>query len=364
MNNVKLPFYAQLALTLLSIALIIFFLMEGREIFVPLVFALLVGVLLYPLNRFLELRLHMGRALASFLSVFIFMGIIAGFIYFFTLQIVNFSEDLPMLQKRVNDIITSLQHWIYHNYHINTRQQTDYVNKSASDIIGRTYNYISNIFMSVTSIMILTIFVFIFSFFILYHRRLLMRFMMQLFRARHRSRVYEVITETRSMMNSYVMGLVIEMLVVGIVNCTILLILGVKYAILLGILAAVMNIIPYLGIYSATILSMLITFANSSWSEALEVGIALIIVHILDSNILMPRIVGSRVKMNPMITIIAVLVGNFIWGIPGMFLFIPITGMLKIVFERVDGMQPWAILIGIDDNKPVIEPAKGKSNDG
>jgi len=202
---------------------------------------------------------------------------------------------------------------------------------------------------------LLTVFVFIFSFFMLYHRRLLLRFALHLFNVKHREKVYEVITETRAMMNNYVMGLVIEMVIVGIVNCTLLFILGVKYALLLGLLAAVMNIIPYLGIYSATVFCMLVTFANSSWSHALTVGVALIVVHILDSNVLMPRIVGSRVKMNPMITIIAVLIGDFIWGIPGMFLFIPITGMLKIIFERVDGMQPWAMLIGTDDNKPVLE---------
>jgi AI-2 transport protein TqsA len=363
MNNVKLPFYAQLALTLLAILLIIFFLIEGREILVPLVFALLVGVLLYPLNSFLEKRLHVGRAAASFLSVFIFISIIAGFIYFFTLQIVNFSQDIPMLQKRVNEIISSLQHWISYKYHINTRQQTDYINKSAANIIERLYNSISNIFLSVTGILLLTIFVFIFSFFMLYHRRLLMRFILHLFRPKHRDRVTEVVSETRAMMNSYVMGLVLEMVIVGVVNCTLLLILGVKYALLLGLLTAVMNVIPYLGIYSATVFCMLITFTNSSWSHALSVGIALLSVHILDSNVLMPRIVGGRVKMNPMITIIAVLIGEFIWGVPGMFLFIPITGMLKIVFERVDGMQPWAMLIGTDDNKAITDTTKANTID-
>ncbi len=360
MNKVKLPFYAQLALTLLSLVLILFFLIQGKDIFVPLVFALLVGVLLYPLNKLLETKLHLGRALSAFLSLFAFIAAIAGFIWFFTIQIINFSQDIPQLQKRVTQIISSIQHWIAYTYHINTRQQTDYINKSATDIISRVYNSVSNIFLSLTGMALLIVFVLIFSFFMLYHRRLLLRFTLHLFNVKHRAKVHEVITESRSMMNNYVMGLVLEMVIVGVVNCTLLLILGVKYALLLGLLAAVMNIIPYLGIYSATIFCMLVTFANSSWSHALTVGIALISVHIVDSNVLMPRIVGSRVKMNPLITIIAVLIGEFIWGIPGMFLFIPITGMLKIIFERVDGMQPWAMLIGTDDNKPVLETRNPK----
>lgn len=140
------------------------------------------------------------------------------------------------------------------------------------------------------------------------------------------------------------------MLILSVVNSTAFFIVGIKYALLLGVMAAVLNIVPYLGIYTAMALSMLVTFANSSGSEAITVGIILIVIHFFDANILMPRIVGSRVKMNPLITIIAVLIGHFVWGIPGMFLFIPITGMLKIVSERVDELKPWAILLGVDDN--------------
>jgi len=111
---------------------------------------------------------------------------------------------------------------------------------------------------------------------------------------------------------------------------------------------------------------MVVTFANSTGNMALEAGIGLFIVHLLDSNILFPRIVGGRVKMNPFITIVAVIVGEFVWGVPGMFLFIPITGIIKLICERVDGMEAWGLLIGVEEKekKPglKIEPddLKGK----
>jgi AI-2 transport protein TqsA len=360
MNSVKLPFYAKLALSLLALLLIIFFLMEGSEIFIPLVFALLISVLLFPLNRFLENKLHLGRSVAALLSVIIFIGCIAAFIYFMTLQIVSFSQDLPELQKRVQQILGDLQHWISVKYHINSRQQTDYLNKSATGMLSTAADSIGNIFLSLTGITLWTVFVFIYTYFMLYHRKLLIRFVLHLFNVKNRDQVYEVVMETRGMINSYVLGLLTEMLVLSIVSCTMFMIMGIKYAILLGVMAAVLNIIPYIGIYSAMALAMLVTFANSGTGKAYEVFFGLIGVHLIDSNVLMPRIVGSRVKMNPLITIIAVLVGHFIWGIPGMFLFIPVTGILKLVFERVDGMQAWAILIGVDDNKKVKPTIKGK----
>ncbi len=215
---------------------------------------------------------------------------------------------------------------------------------------------VSNLFLSLTSILLLAVFVFIFTFFMLYHRRLLMRFMLKLFKEEHETKVTEVIMETKSMMNSYVVGLLIEMVIMSVANSTLLLIIGVQYAVLLGVVAAVLNIIPYIGIYTSIVFIMFVTFANSTGNLALEAGIGLFILHFLDSNILMPKIVGARVKMNPFITIIAVITGEFLWGIPGMFLFIPIIGITKLICERVEGLEAWGLLIGVDEAEK--KPAK------
>jgi hypothetical protein len=99
---------------------------------------------------------------------------------------------------------------------------------------------------------------------------------------------------------------------------------------------------------------MLVTFANNSAHQAMWVGIFLLIVHFIDANILMPRIVGSRVKMNAFVTIIAVIVGEYVWGVAGMFLFIPITGIFKIISSRVEGMKPWATLIGTEEKEELV----------
>jgi AI-2 transport protein TqsA len=137
--------------------------------------------------------------------------------------------------------------------------------------------------------------------------------------------------------------------IMGIVNSTALAVLGIQYALLLGVMSAVLNIIPYLGIYSSIAITVLITFANNTPAHAFQAGLVLFIMHVLDANILMPRIVGARVKMNPFITILAVVVGELVWGIPGMFLFIPITGMLKLICDRVEGLEAWGMLMGVDD---------------
>jgi AI-2 transport protein TqsA len=349
MQTVKLPFYARLALTLLAVVLVCVILRVAGNIFIPLVFGLLVAILLYPLNRFFETKLRLGRVGSAVLSVVLFVSAFIAFIYFLALQIAGFSSDIPQLRKRFTEIFGSFQNWVSYKLHITSTEQSDYINRSGSSILESVTHSLSGLFISVTGILLLIVFVLIFTFFMLYHRKLLMRFLLHLFNTQYRENVKEVITETKSMIYSYVVGLVIEMLLLSVVNCTMFMIMGIPYALLLGVMAAVLNIIPYLGIYTSIVITMLVTLANSTGNMALEAGVGLFVVHLLDANILFPRIVGGRVKMNPFITIVAVIMGEFLWGIPGMFLFIPITGIIKLISERVDGMEAWSILIGVEE---------------
>jgi AI-2 transport protein TqsA len=357
MNTVKLPFYARVTFILLLIVLTLFLLSIGKTLFIPLLFAMFFSVLLLPLACLFE-KLHLGRTVSAFLSILIFICVIGTVIFFLSQQIVNFSKDIPLLETKLTDTFHNIQHWIARNYHINKKEQTDYISKSASGMFSNVANSVGNIFLSVSEITLFIVFIIIYIFFILFHRQLLIKFIIALFKEEHHPDVYAVITDIRFVINSYITGLLIEMAIVGVAIGVTLTVLGIPYALFIGILVAVLNIIPYIGLYSAAILAMVITYADGNGTMVLETVIVLIIVHILDANVLMPRIVGSRVKMNPFITIIAVIIGNLLWGIPGMFLFIPLTGIFKIISERVEGMKPWAILIGEDAKETKNSPKK------
>lgn len=349
MSSVKLPFYARLALLLLSIVLVFIILKAASNIFIPLVFGLLIAILLYPLNKFFEKKMKLGRATAAITCVLLFVAVLIGFIYLFAIELISFADDFPQLKLRFQEMLYNFQHWLSYKLHINSVQQAEYFNRSANGLLESAGQSVSNLFVSVSGVLLLIIFIIIFTFFILFHRRLLMRFVLHLFSVQHRSKVSEVIIETKTMMNSYVVGLVIEMVIMSVITCAMFLVMGIKYALLLGLITAVLNVIPYLGIYTAMTICMLVTFANSTGNTAIEVGVGLFIIHVLDANALFPRIIGHRVKMNPFITIIAVIIGEYVWGIPGMFLFIPLAGIIKLVCDRVEGMEAWGLLIGVED---------------
>ncbi len=342
---IKFPFYARVALTLFAIALIVLFMWMGKSILIPLFFAFLVSILLHPVVRFFE-RIVFPWVVSALVTIMIFLVMVGGVFYFFSRQVVHLSKDLPRLQAKVSERIQDAQDWIYNKYHINNSDQSVYIKKTVNGFMGSAVNSAATTFVGIAETLILMIFFFIFTFFILYHRRLLMRFLLALFDESHNKRVGVIVIKVRLLINSYILGLLMEMLVLVLLIFTTLMIFGIKYALLLSVLAAVMNIIPYFGIYISMAIAMLVTIASGTGGGAVTVGIVFLSAHFIDANIILPRIVGGQVKLNPFVTLLTVLVGHLLWGIPGMFLFIPLTAMVRLVSEEIPAMKPWAIIMG------------------
>ena len=194
----------------------------------------------------------------------------------------------------------------------------------------------------------------IYTFLLLLYRKMIVSFLVKSFTPTHTPVVYAILNKTKSVMKGYIVGLCIEMLIVATMCFLGFTLLGVQYGLLLAVLAAVLNLIPYLGIFTAALLSMLITFATGSAGTTLGAGIVLFVVHLIDSNFLLPKVVGSKVKINALVTLLAVLVGNALWGLPGMFLSIPIVAILKVIFDSVETLSAWGFILGdeIVVNKP------------
>ena len=196
-----------------------------------------------------------------------------GLFYFFSHQVVRLSRDLPSLQAKVDEKWEDIKAMISDKYHINSKQRVDYMNKSANGILNSAMNSVATTFVGIAETIVLTIFFFIFTFFILQYRRLLMRFVVELFDHTHNEKVQGIITRIRSLINSYVVGLLMEMSLVAVMIFSSLMIIGIKYALLISVMAAVLNIIPYLGIYCCMAIAMIITAATNTTGHIIAVGI-------------------------------------------------------------------------------------------
>jgi len=112
------------------------------------------------------------------------------------------------------------------------------------------------------------------------------------------------------------------------------------------------NIIPYIGIFSALIVSSAVTLATApSQTTVIYVMVTMVVTHLIDSNVLLPLVVGSKVRINALITVLGVIIGEMVWGIPGMFLSIPVIAVFKIIFDRIDSLKPWGIILGDEEPK-------------
>ncbi len=347
--KVSFPFYARLALILLSVVLILLLLRMGQIVIVPLVFSLLLAFFLYPLVKWLERRLRFGRGLACFSAVAAFMAVVGGLVYFLSFQIVEFSQDAPLLQARVEEGIGSFQRWIDQEYGLANSEQIAYLNEVAGGLLEGAANSVALLFLSVGAFLFWMIIVFVYTFFILFYRRLLLRALLAGFSKAHRPEVRQTVLETRSVTNNYLKGLLIEFLVVAGVMGIIFLLMGLRYALLLAVLTSLFTVIPYLGIFISLALIAAVTLVYHSPVTAAWALAARYFVHFLDGNVLVPRVVGSKVRINAFITLVGVLAGGALWGVAGTFLAIPLVATLKIVFERIPAMQPWAIMMGTEE---------------
>ncbi|OOQ57936.1 AI-2E family transporter [Mucilaginibacter pedocola] len=342
------PFYERLALVLIGFCILGYLVIVAKNLLDPLMFGFLFAVLLLPLADFLEQKLRLPRSASSFVSILLLVGFISGILYLVGAQITNLASDWPMLKKQVDQSIEGLQEWVQHAFHIDATKQMTYVDNTARKIMASGGVVLETTFGAISSLMLFYIFILIFTFFILFYRRLLFKFITSVFDDGHSHVVFDVVENVQKILRQYIFGLLLEMVIVAAVAVTAFWIIGIKYAALLGLIVGLFNIIPYLGIFTALLLSVLITFATGTLSDTVTVAISVIGIHAVDANVLLPAIVGSKVRLNALVTFIGIILGEMLWGLSGMFLSIPIIAIFKIIFDRIDGLKPWGYLLGGD----------------
>ena len=344
------PFYFRFSMILLMLLLAGFILKWANDIIIPFALSVLLAILLIPLNKFLEKR-KIPRVYSITISIVVSFVFIFGIIYFLSTQILNFLDDIPEIKKRLNTLIGKGQLWLQDRFGVSTREQAVYF----QDAKGAGQGMIGTTFLSLKDSLFVLSLLPIYTFLILYYRDMLKRFLVDIFKSAEKEHVEEVLRESRGVIQNYMVGLLIEMGIVALINFLGFFIIGIDYAVFLAVFAAVMNLIPYIGMLIASIFCCLVTLTTTeNSSDALWTLIVLWVVQFIDNNIIMPKVVGSKVKINALFTIIGVLLGGALAGISGMFLAIPGIAILKVIFERVDHLKPWGMLLGDDitSNRP------------
>ena len=353
MREIKLPFLLRLALVLVSIFALGFLVKLGKTVLAPLFFAFLMAILFLPFANFLEKKWRFSRVISTFSSLLMMLIVLSGLIFFFTTQLSEFANDFPVLKAQLSKSFNELQFWISQKFHLNLDKQMSFIHQGLEKLLASTAVILGFTVTMFSTTLAFFVFSALFFIFILNYRRILYRFIISVFHDKHFYKVNEAILEVQKIIKEYISGIFIQVLIVSLLTTVLLSILGVKYAILLGVLSGLLNVIPYVGIIFSGLIACLISFATGG-NHTLFVFFGYIAIHAVDANIVLPLVVGSKVKINALFSFIGLLVGEELWGIAGMFLSIPFLAILKIMFERIEGMEAWARLLGeeIQPNKP------------
>jgi predicted PurR-regulated permease PerM len=348
----KYPFYIRATIILFGLILCSYALSNLRDVLVPFSFALFLAILLNPLvDRLMGWKLPRIPAIA--LALLAAIIIIAGVWYFLATQMMHFTSQMPELEKKTTDLVSKLQQQVAKKIPLATQNQ--YIAEAKAGIkplIGQTLGTVAG---TLSTAFLLPIYTFL----LLYYKTLILNFLYEIFAEENESEVRTVLQRVRGAIQSYMYGLLLEGLIVATMNTIALLILGVPYAILLGILGAILNVLPFFGGILAAMLPMVVaTITKDGVHTQIWIAISYIVIQFIDNHFLIPYIVSSKVKINALISIVAVLLGAAVWGLSGMFLAIPFIGVLKIIFDRIPEMKPWGRLLGDQ------LPARSKVNRG
>lgn len=329
-------------LLLVVIAAIVYL---GSGILFPVILAFIFGVLIRPIDSFLQKKWHFPKLLSVIITVTIAIVIFAGVMFLLGLQLKDFFSDLPTLEKNMTKVIHDLADWINKTFGVTNLKQEKIVKEN----FMKGGNMVSmESFGNITGALVNFILIPLYLFLFLFYRELLLGFLMRLVPAKSAERMQIIVNDIKVIIRMYILGLLLEIAIVAALTTLGLWIIGVKYALFLGLLVALLNLIPYVGILVANALSCLISLSNNPDIQQSVLGVLLVIgiVQLIDNNILLPRIVGSKVRINALASILCVIIGGSLAGVPGMFLAIPITAILKVVFDAVPNLEPYGYLLG------------------
>jgi predicted PurR-regulated permease PerM len=346
---------------LIGLSLLVFVLRKLDGILLPILFAALLSVLLLPLVVRLE-NWKFPRVWAIIVSLVIVVAALTGMFYLFGTQIMDLRDEWPKLQEKSILYFDQIQQWasVKFGYHPISKEELidnsmSSLKKSAGGFLGSTLSTTAGV-LSVTTLIPIYIFCF------LYYRDHMRQFMFRFVAPDKRTGVLHTMDNIQTVVQAYIQGLLTVIVVVSVLNAIGLLVLGVKFAIFFAVFASVLAVIPYIGIMVGSAIPALVTLVEtgSPGKAAAVVGV-FVFVQFLEGNFITPMITGSKVSINPMAAIIALILGGELWGTPGMILSIPLTAVLKVVFDASKTTEPWGFLLGdVSDGE---DSANGSDSD-
>ena len=340
MQSNNFPISVRYLVRILLIFAVVAVLSITKQLLVPLAFSIFLAYLLYPGARWFEQK-GIPRIATNFIVILSFMAIVMFIIYGVFLLFDGVSNDLPLLKQQLADNVKAMQKGIFDLIGVPIEQQNSIIK-----LAGLNGDYFTSAIQAGKNTVIALALIPVYTFLLLFYRDKFRDFISMVVKKKNEENAQTVINKAAEIVPKYLKGLLVVCVVLIGLNTLGFSLIGVKYPLLLGLIAAIFNLIPYLGTVLGYGIVVIFVLSVQSPTVASAVAIQFFIIQFLENNILTPNITGSYVRINPLVIIFSLIAGGLIWDLPGMFLMIPTLGILKIFFESIESLKPYAFLLG------------------
>ncbi|MDQ3290993.1 MAG: AI-2E family transporter [Bacteroidota bacterium] len=345
MDSISLNRFNALLLFFILLVIALYF---GRMFLVPVTFGALMAMLLLPVCRWLE-KHKLSRVPSVFISLFLVLLFILGIFAIISAQIVSFSNDLPQMQGRLEEALNTLQQWVHRQFGMEPQKQIQVLKKGASNLFksanSQATGFISGFVGGLTNFVIVLIYVF----FLLWKREKYEEFVLQLTEKQHHAQVKDTLYKITKVASEYLGGRLISMGILAAIYVIGFSVVGLKNAVLLGLIAVIPTIIPYVGPLIGAFFPLAMALTSGDTGSFLPVLLVLVAAQAIDNYFIEPFVLGSNLSLSPFMTIVSIIVGELLWGVAGMILFIPLFAIIKIVCDHIPVLQPYGFLLGDED---------------
>lgn len=349
-NVSEQPFYFKATVKLMLAALVIAFMILAKNILIPLTIAMFFTFLLLPVSRRLE-KWRFPKAIAILISIILAFAVFGAVLYFFINQVIGFLNDLPTLENALTTKWDAVQQYISDTFHVSRIEQKAWITTKIKENASTGGVIVLGIFSATTSFLASLALIPIYIFFITFYQDKIKDFVRLVAKGDNDPKALEVVKKVSKVSQKYLLGIFLDIVILSTLNSTFFLILGLPHALLFGVLASALNIIPYIGVLIGSLLPILMAFlTKDTMTYPLLIAGVCVFTQFLDNNFITPYVVGSSVSINPLTATIVLVASSLIWGIPGMILCLPLTGMAKVVCDNIDSLKPYGYLLGEEVN--------------
>lgn len=323
----------------------------SKGFLIPLSIAGILATLFLPFYKWMEKR-KVPKALAAIVCLLVLLVLLVGVGALLTWQINELTKGFSMLSEKVTGIVTRVQHYIFSNFGITVQKQSQLLSFEQFSITSFMQVLAGSVAALLTNLLLVLVYIFMF----LYFRTHLGRFILKLIPPTQQAEMSKMLSSITNVSQQYLLGLAKMIVCLWIMYGIGFSIIGVKNALFFAILCGLLEIVPFIGNITGTTLTVLLALVQGAGLPLVLsiIGIYLL-VQLIQEWVLTPLILGSQVKINAFTTIVALVLGELIWGIAGVFLAIPLIAMFKIVCDHIESLKPYGFLIGeIESHKKTL----------